>query len=74
MKSRKTVHLVIERKSDGSLIGSVIELPGVHAEAKDIIGLRKEVRKAVEKHLAERPEAVAVGYAARFVGVEELHI
>lgn len=74
MKSRKRVHLVIERKSDGSLIGSVIELPGVHAEAPDILGLRKAVRAAVDKHLAERPGAVAVGYAARFVGVEELLI
>lgn len=74
MKSRKTVHLVIERKGDGTLIGSVVELPGVRAEAGDISALRKAVRAAVERHMAERPEAVAAGYAARFVAVEELHI
>lgn len=74
MKSRKKVHLVIERKSDGTLIGSVVELPGVRAEAGDINALRKAVRAAVERHMAERPEAVAAGYAARFVAVEELLI
>ena len=74
MQSRKRVHLVIERKSDGTLIGTVVELPGVRAEARDIMALRKAVRAAIEMHMAERPEAVAAGYAARFVGVEELSI
>jgi hypothetical protein len=72
VKSRKKVHLVIERKSDGTLIGTVVELPGVRAEAGDISGLRKAVRAEVERHMAERPESVAAGYAARYVGVEEL--
>jgi hypothetical protein len=74
VKSRKKVHIVIERKSDGTLIGTVVELPGVRAEAADILALRKAVRAAVEEHMAARPEAVAAGYAARFVGVEELTI
>jgi predicted RNase H-like HicB family nuclease len=72
MKSRKTVHLVIERKGDGTLIGSIPELPGVHTQAKDIAALRKETRRAVQRFLDEHPESVATGYAARFVGVEEL--
>lgn len=71
MKSRKTVHLVIQRRSDGTLVGSIPELPGLRTEGKDISTLRKETRRAVERYLDEHPEAVAAGYAARFVGVEE---
>ncbi len=72
MKSRKTVHLVIERKTDGTLVGWIPELPGVRSEAKEIGALRKQIRKAVQLYLDEHPDSVASGYAARFVGVEEL--
>ena len=58
--------VVIERDLDsGWLIGSVVELPGCHTQAPDVLTLEANIREAIEVYLEvtedAEPESIFVG-------------
>jgi predicted RNase H-like HicB family nuclease len=62
----RTFTVAVEKGEDGYYVGSVVELPGCHTQAKTLKELDKRVREAIELNLEARgggfkvPELVAV--------------
>ena len=50
--------VVVERDEDGYYVGSVVELPGCHTQARTVEELMERVREAVELYLEAAGEAV----------------
>ena len=49
---QQTYTVVIERDTEsGWLIGDVVELPGCHTEAPDLLSLEANVREAIQVYL-----------------------
>jgi len=49
---QQTFTVVIERDSEsGWLIGDVVELPGCHTEAPDLVALETNIREAIAGYL-----------------------
>jgi len=49
--------VVVERDEDGYYVGSVVELPGCHTQARTVEELMERVREAVELYLEAAGEA-----------------
>lgn len=67
MKARgRTFTVTIEKGEDGYYVGSVVELPGCHTQAKSLRELDRRVKQAIELHLEaagkdlQIPELVAI--------------
>jgi hypothetical protein len=72
MISKKKFFVVIERLDNGTLVATVPQVPGLKVEAPMIAELRKKVRAEIQRRIAQSGGSVAVGYAGRFVGIEEM--
>ena len=62
-------HAVIERDSDGYYVGSVVELPGCHTQAKSLDTLIKRLKEAIELYL--EVESVPSTPATQFPGIHK---
>jgi len=62
--------VIVEKDEDGYYVGSVVELPGCHTQAKSLDELSERIREAVELYL----EAEGAKEAAEFVGVQRIKI
>lgn len=61
-------NIVVEKDEDGYYVGSVVELPGCHTQAKTLDVLNKRVKVAIEAYLqVAEPEQ-----GTEFVGVRQL--
>jgi predicted RNase H-like HicB family nuclease len=64
-------NVLLEKDEDGFYVGSVIELPGCHTQARTLDQLRSRIREAIEGYLAvaspklNKPE---------FVGVQQIKL
>jgi len=48
----------VERDEDGFYVGSVVELPGCHTQAKNVYELLDRLKEAVALYLEEKNEGV----------------
>ena len=53
---KKMFTTVVERDEDGYYVGSVVELPGCHTQAKSLDGLTKRIKEAIELYLESEKE------------------
>jgi len=60
--------IIIERGEDGYYIGSVIELPGCHSQAKSIDELMERMKEAIELYLEVEKDIES----PQFVGIQKL--
>jgi predicted RNase H-like HicB family nuclease len=65
-----TFNVVIERDEDGWYVGSVLELPGCHTQAKSLDELVIRVREAIKACLPDMP----AGNMRQFVGVQRMAV
>ncbi len=52
--------MVIEKGEDGYYIGSVVELPGCHTQAKDLNELDERVKEAIALYLEAEGENLSI--------------
>lgn len=71
-KSR-VFNVLVERDEDGWLVGSVVELPGCHTQAKTLGQLRKRIREAIELYL-EHEGFPKGAKSPRFVGMQQVEV
>jgi predicted RNase H-like HicB family nuclease len=65
-----TFNVVVERDEDGYFVGSVVELPGCHTQAKTLDKLSHRMKEAIEGYLrVTQPESMP-----EFVGMQQLKI
>ena len=64
--------VVVERDEDGYYVGSVVELPGCHTQARTVEELMERVREAVELYLEAAGEAAIP--RVEFVGVRTITV
>lgn len=68
--AEKAFNVVIERDEDGYYVGSVVELPGCHTQAKNLDQLTRRIREAIELYLeVGRPKR-----ATEFVAVQRVKV
>ncbi len=53
---KKMFTTVVERDEDGYYVGSVVELPGCHTQAKSLDELTKRIKEAIELYLESEKE------------------
>jgi predicted RNase H-like HicB family nuclease len=70
MKPREYT-LIIEQDEDGVYVGEVLELPGCHSQAPDLVTLHERIREAVEVYLETLGEPEST---SRFVALERLAV
>lgn len=63
-------NVLVEKDEDDYYVGSVVELPGCHTQAKTMDQLNKRIREAIEGYL----EVSSKGFRPEFVGVQQLKI
>ncbi|HKW05102.1 MAG TPA: type II toxin-antitoxin system HicB family antitoxin [Nitrososphaerales archaeon] len=63
-------NVVVEKDEDGCYVGSVVELPGCHMQAKTLDELSKSVEEVIEGYL----EVSFKGGGPEFVGVQQLKL
>jgi len=67
----RSYHVLVERGEDGVLVGSVVEQPGCHTQARTLDELMARAREAVRAYLGgEEPPSSEV----QFVGVETVEV
>jgi len=59
---------LVEKDEDGYYVGSVVELPGCHTQAKSMDQLNKRMREAIEGYLRVSSERSG----SEFVGLHQL--
>ncbi len=64
-------HVVIEKGEDGYYIGSVVELPGCHTQAKDLTELDDRVKEAIALYLEAEGDNLSV---PEFVALKKIRI
>jgi len=62
--------VIVEKDEDGYYVGSVVELPGCHTQAKSLDELTERIKEAVELYL----ETEGAKEAAEFVGIQRVKI
>ena len=60
--------IIIEKGKDGYYIGSVVELPGCHSQAKSIDELMERMKEAIELYLETEKEMKST----QFIGIQKL--
>ncbi len=66
----ETFNVIVEKDRDGYYVGSVVELPGCHTQAKTLDQLGRRIREAIEGYLqAEEPIR-----GLEFVGMQQLKL
>ncbi|MGQ4876447.1 MAG: type II toxin-antitoxin system HicB family antitoxin [Promethearchaeia archaeon] len=69
---KKEFNIIIERDEDGYYIGSVIELPGCHTQAKTLDELNKRIREAIELYLEVEKENIE--NSNKFIGFQKVEL
>ncbi|MCK4428853.1 MAG: type II toxin-antitoxin system HicB family antitoxin [Candidatus Aenigmarchaeota archaeon] len=62
--------ILIEKGEDGYYIGSVIELPGCHSQAKSMDVLMTRMKEAIELYLESEKNIQPV----QFIGIQKLQL
>lgn len=67
-EQERVFNVLVERDEDGYYVGTVVELPGCHTQAKTLDQLNKRIREAIEGYLQVSSDR----FAPEFVGVQQL--
>jgi|GEM_PF-1571339 len=59
--------IIVEQDEDGVLIGSAVELPGCHTQARTYDGLFFRMKEAIELYLEVEKERVPIQHNKFFV-------
>lgn len=70
---KKMFTTVVERDEDGYYVGSVVELPGCHTQAKSLDELTKRIKEAIELYL-EAKKKTRREIETEFVGIQLVEI
>jgi predicted RNase H-like HicB family nuclease len=65
--------IIVEKDEDGVLIGSAVELPGCHTQAKTYDELYSRMKEAIELYLEVGKDRVPVLHN-KFVGIQQIEI
>jgi predicted RNase H-like HicB family nuclease len=65
--------IVIEQDEDGVLIGSAVELPGCHTQARTYDELYSRIKEAIELYLEVEKDKVPVPHN-KFVGIQQIEV
>lgn len=65
--------IVVERDEDGVLIGSTVELPGCHTQARTYDQLFSRMKEAIELYLEVEKDKVAVPHN-EFLGIQHIEV
>ena len=66
----KEYTILIERGDEGSLIGTVVELPGCHTQGRTIDELLAHIREAIELY----KESASREVESEFVGIQRIFV
>jgi len=69
VRKKRQFHVIIERGEDGYYIGSVVELPGCHTQARTLKELDKRIKKVMELYV----DSEEVG-STQFITVKKVKI
>ena len=70
---KKMFTTVVERDEDGYYVGSVVELPGCHTQAKSLDELTKRIKEAIELYLESEKE-IGKEIETEFVGIQLVEV
>ena len=70
---KKMFTTIVERDEDGYYVGSVVELPGCHTQAKSLDELTKRIKEAIELYLESEKE-IGREIETEFVGIQLVEI
>ncbi len=70
---KKMFTTVVERDEDGYYVGSVVELPGCHTQAKSLDELTKRIKEAIELYLEAKKETRRE-IETEFVGIQLVEV
>ena len=70
---KKMFTTVVERDEDGYYVGSVVELPGCHTQAKSLDELTKRIKEAIELYLGSEKE-IGREIEEKFVGIQLVEV
>jgi predicted RNase H-like HicB family nuclease len=65
----RTFNVLVEKDEDGYYVGSVVELPGCHTQAKTLDQLRTRIKEAIEGYLLVSSKKKMKDYGPEFIGV-----
>jgi predicted RNase H-like HicB family nuclease len=65
--------IIVEKDEDGVLIGSAVELPGCHTQAKTYDELCSRMKEAIELYLEVEKDRIPVLHN-KFVGIQQIEI
>ncbi len=68
--AEETFNVIVEKDEDGYYVGSVVELPGCHSQAKTLDQLNRRIKEAIEGYL----QVAKPKNAPEFVGVQQLKL
>ena len=66
----RVFNVLVEKDEDGYYVGSVVELPGCHTQAKTLDQLRNRIKEAIEGYLLVSSKK----HGSEFVGVQQLKL
>jgi predicted RNase H-like HicB family nuclease len=65
--------IIVEKDEDGMLIGTAVELPGCHTQAKTYDELSYRMKEAIELYLDVEKDRVPVLHN-QFVGIQQIEV
>ena len=65
--------IIVEKDEDGMLIGSAVELPGCHTQAKTYDELYSRMKEAIGLYLEVEQDKIPVPHN-KFVGIQQLEV
>jgi predicted RNase H-like HicB family nuclease len=68
--SVRSFDVLIEKDEDGWLVGSVIQLPGCHTQARSLDELMSNVKEAIQAYLGDGGETSG----SEFLGVQRVEV
>jgi len=64
-------HVVIDKGENGYFIGSVVELPGCHTQAKTVKELNKRPKEVIELYLEAGRKELEIG---KFIALKKVRV
>lgn len=65
--------IIVEQDEDGVLVGSAVELPGCHTQAKTYDELFSRMKEAIELYLEVEKEKIPMQHT-RFLGIQQIEV
>ncbi len=65
--------IIVEADEDGVLVGSAVELPGCHTQARTYDELFSRMKEAIELYLEGKQEEEPI-HQTRFLGIQQIEI